>query len=509
MRILISLAATVLLSAQLAAQPVQQWSSLVYDIDNMKSITTDGDGNSFVCGDLDNGAFGWDIVTIKYSVDGDTIWKRRFDSDVHSNDYATKVLTDADGNCYVYGRSQNIFDFHPVLIKYAPSGSELFKIVYDGILIASASDMEIDDAIYIAMGYSGSILVKINFDGDTVWTRSYATGGIESAYTNRIAISDAGKIVTTGEYLGDFTGTYIDIFNQVCNTDGTGYDQFFYNGLLSDEDRGVDVVPGEDATMYITGYSLDTPSASPSYNMVVMKFLTSGDLVWETHYDKDPALNYNDYPLEILRSETGKLFVFTNSSYLTAEDYEIIAVNDFGGIEWVNPITLPGYIWDMDLYMDGIIISGINDGKPVIVHYNDAGETPFEIEIEEASGVNILTTDEDENIFVVYGVTTPLANTYLAKYADTIGVQIVTENQHQLIAFPNPCNEQIMIHAAEQAGKFTYVVSDMMGKAAMKGSINSSDGTLAIDTKKLDEGIYQITITGENRSGYSVFTVMR
>ncbi|GJQ21935.1 MAG: hypothetical protein HBSIN02_22900 [Bacteroidia bacterium] len=90
--------------------------------DQVYAIAVDGDGDIYVTGRSGGNGSSYDIVTIKYTAAGDSVWGVRFNGTGSFNDEATAIKIDHLGHIYVAGMSTGTGEsgnFH--LVKYMES----------------------------------------------------------------------------------------------------------------------------------------------------------------------------------------------------------------------------------------------------------------------------------------------------------------------------------------------------------------------------------------------------
>jgi hypothetical protein len=134
-----------------------------------QSVAVDTNGNVFVTG-YSSGASNYDFATIKYSNNGVPIWTNRFSNGLsfnNSNDQATRVAADRDGNVLVMGVSPNGNTNNDYLtIKYSGTGGTLWAIRYDGPPAANdrSSDLAIGpgNEVYVT-GMSDANIVTVKY----------------------------------------------------------------------------------------------------------------------------------------------------------------------------------------------------------------------------------------------------------------------------------------------------------------------------------------------------------
>ena len=91
--------------------------------DSAMAIVVDSRGNVYITGSNYGNGTGLDFVLIKYSPDGDSIWERRYNGTGNSNDYAKALAIDNSDNLYVTGYAKNSAgSYDLVTVKYSADG---------------------------------------------------------------------------------------------------------------------------------------------------------------------------------------------------------------------------------------------------------------------------------------------------------------------------------------------------------------------------------------------------
>jgi len=151
----------------------QQWVSVYngqsgYDI--IRSITFDRIFNSvIVTGSSSGQGSNTDYATIKYNVlTGDSIWVRRYNGPLNSFDDAREVITDPLGNSYVTGLSNmSAGGVNVLTLKYSQQGNTDWIITYDGPAngfdVGNSLRMDTSNNVYVLGGSQGDyIVIKYN-----------------------------------------------------------------------------------------------------------------------------------------------------------------------------------------------------------------------------------------------------------------------------------------------------------------------------------------------------------
>jgi len=173
------------------AQPSLQWDKNYNGPINGTDRITDSDfdpitGNIYVTGVSDSSS-GYNYVTIKYSSEGDVIWRKRF-TGPQNQDSPNAIKYDPVNNAvYVTGKSKNSnSDFDWLTIRYnATTGQENWTIRRNGNKNGDdeAIDLDVDDAgnIYVLGNHLENCpdvlstkLIRYTPAGAATWSKSFA-----------------------------------------------------------------------------------------------------------------------------------------------------------------------------------------------------------------------------------------------------------------------------------------------------------------------------------------------
>jgi uncharacterized delta-60 repeat protein len=241
--------------------------------DEVAHVAVDSKGNVFVTGVAQGSSGSWDVVTIKYSPSGDTLWTRRDPTT------ATPILAiDKSGNAYVAGTSTGIHSQNQdyVTTKYDPNG-------------------------------------KVD------WIRWYNGPANGNDHLNALAIDSSGNIYVTGGSVGpshpghDYLAT--DFATIKYNAAGDTVWIRYWDGPDSLGDQATALAVDDSGNVYVSGASIDSlysfPDNLPS-SCATIKYNSAGDLVWASRYRR-PRRDAHDSPIAIAVADSGAVYVGVNS----------------------------------------------------------------------------------------------------------------------------------------------------------------------------------------------------
>ncbi len=260
--------------------------------DKGRAIAVDTGNNIYVTGWSDGGSTGMDFVTIKYLPNGDTGWVRRYDGPGHGDDRPVSIAVNDSLNVFVTGSSAGAgtgLDF--ATLKYDSAGNLIWVNRYDGPRdstdMPTAMVLRGMTDLYVAGlsvdTTSDYTLIKYNAEtGAQRWVSTYKGPGED--IPAGLVLRGAPDLYLTGASQ-NAAGNY-DILTANFDSAGALIWTSRYDGPAGSDDAGVAVsVSGSSgsARIYVTGRSIGVGSF---YDLTTLRLNSSdGSVNWVDRYN--------------------------------------------------------------------------------------------------------------------------------------------------------------------------------------------------------------------------------
>src|SRR5688572_3597526 len=222
-------------------------------------------------------------------------WVRRYSNVVsNSQDVATAVLRDSEGNIIVAGYTDDVSAGRDMLlINYSgTNGSLLWQQSYEGVHVIAGAAVDAQANVAV-VGYSHNgedydyFTAKYSGDGALLWTRNYDGPSDDQALA--VAFDASGNVVVTGgssqdDYTNDDDGlTRYDYYTaKYAAADGALLWEKRYNGPGNGRDLAQAVVIDGSNNVVVTGASFGEDTT----DYYTAKYAgADGALLWEQRYN--------------------------------------------------------------------------------------------------------------------------------------------------------------------------------------------------------------------------------
>jgi uncharacterized delta-60 repeat protein len=353
---------------------------------SVSGLAIDPSGNVFVTGAWPVGG-SWDFATIAYSGAGLTLWTNRYSGPGDNNDSASGVAVDSSGHVIVTGTSMGITSYNDVVtIKYTSTGATVWTNRYNGsgnandqpaaVTVDGGGNVIVAGTVF-AVGSIDFATIKYSEAGVALWTNLY--GGIETGadFATAVVVAGGEKIIVAGY---SWNGTSYDFATIAYSSAGLPLWTNRYNGPGNADDRITSMALGNTGKVFVTGYSRST-GISGSEDYATIAYSSEGLPLWTNRYN-GPGNGF-DQPNAIVVRSDGNVFVAGYSlGSGTYHDFVILAYSEGGVPLWTNRYADAGFSWDaatalvVDAHGD-VVVTGYasNAGTPdyLTIKYSGAG----------------------------------------------------------------------------------------------------------------------------------------
>ena len=301
-----------------------------------------------------------DAYLIRTDVNGKTLWTKTYGGS--NTDYAWTVQQTNDEG-FIFGAHSGSFGLgsHDVyLVKSDLSGNVTWSRVYGGSNADGAYSLQqTTDGGFIIGAHVNSFgagqhdvyLIKINNNGDTLWTKTFGGSG-EDRFRELHQTADGGYILVS-ETLSFGAGNS-DVY--LIKTDSTGNLLWTKTYGGSSSDFGYSVRQNSDGGYIIAGYTRSFGSGGT--DVYIIKTDSSGNLNWAKSYGGGS----DDYGYSVRQTtDGGYIIAGYTESFGTAGDVYLIRINADGDLLWSKVFggSQTDYGWSVRQTVDeGFIIAG-------------------------------------------------------------------------------------------------------------------------------------------------------
>jgi Secretion system C-terminal sorting domain len=510
--LIISLLLTLNSQAQTTFQNVYGGTAM----DECQSVKQTPDGGYILAGTTTSyGAGGRDVLVIKTSDMGDTIWTKTFGG-ATDNEYGFSAEVTADGGYIVSGIAASFSDVAGdfYLIRLTSDGDTLWTKTYGGIGYETGTSVQqTAEGGFIVCGQTPAFgaggfdayLIKINEQGEITWTKTYGGSGQELGISVQ-QTSDEGYILCG---LMDTFGAGADDFYLV-KTDAQG-NVAWTKAYGESGTESIATVKQTSDGGYIIGGTTENTLGPLGPNMCLIKTNSTGDTLWSKLYGG----NFIDECYDVIQTSDGGYAMCGKSfSFSTAGDYDVyvVKVNGEGATQWSKTYGESGGGAANDI---GYSIEQTTDGGYII-----AGETVLGEGIKnayliktDANGLSGCNEGEAATITTNFfpQVTTPTTQvssggsmTQPATMVNSGTIQnnlcatsvYDLESKEEIYLFPNPCQQYASIMLPNGCKTTSIKIYNLIGKLVYSSTFQYTQ----LDLTQLQSGVYVCEIQTINYS---------
>ena len=255
--------------------------------DDLNSIIETQDGCYLMTGyTYSYGAGAADVWLVKTDANGDTIWTKTYGGS--GGDFGTVVLEMQDGSILIGGYTMSFgageTDYY--IIKTDSMGDTLWTKVYGQSGVDYIFDAkETHDGCYVFSGFSGTggtetydfAILKTDSMGDTLWLRTY--GGLSSERCYSMAVDHEGYYLASG-YTTSYGAGNSDAWLIKVDSEGDTLWTKTYGGSSSEKFESV--METSDSCYMLTGFT--SSYGAGNFDVWLIKTDNTGDTLWTRTY---------------------------------------------------------------------------------------------------------------------------------------------------------------------------------------------------------------------------------
>ena len=365
------------------------------------ALAVDHQGNVFVTGysyAVPSPGSYFDYATIAYSMAGVALWTNRYSGPGDSYDRPSAIIVDNTGNVLVTGSAT---------IAYSAAGIALWTKRYDGpangddVGRAVAGDKRSGNILVTGTSSSGIyadaradyITVAYAEAGAALWTNRYNGPANNADEASSVAVDRKGNVFVTGSSGGDYATI-------AYSSAGLPLWTNHYSGGA--QETAIAIGVDNAGNVFVTGSSY-RPGAPYDSHYVTIAYSPAGVPLWTNQYN--PPGNYQDFATALAVDHQGNVFVTGYSGDSVSSDYATIAYSMAGVALWTNRYNGPGNGFDHPyaIVVDNtgkVLVTGSSRGDYATIAYSAAGVALWTNRYEGGGGANAIAVDHNGNVFV-------------------------------------------------------------------------------------------------------------
>jgi len=504
-----------------------QWTDFTENFQNRydgaTKIIKDYQGNIITGGFSNSRTLSSDIVVIKYDATGNILWKKRIHDSSNRSINLSQMLSDTLGNIYLCGRiylylTGGVYQNIAFTSKINSTGAIDWFTINDSLSVASSLAFDGNGNIYeIGLVYLApyrykSALSKYDTFGNILWTKHITDS---CAGFTQCILADARVNFYLSQTQVNSLSNSLDITLLKTDSSGAVLWRRDFNGPASYADVFNNLVLDANQNPILVGYSDDL-----DYDMIVLKYDSSGNYLWNFRYAGSG--NGWDMAYDVAVDLHNNIYVTGSSDNSNSvPECTTLKLSPSGNLLW-NKIYVSNGAFPLS---KGYAICTDNGGRAIVVGesisngsisnilvlvYDSAGNQIFIDSYNQGAGSlgdNIgraVVSDQNGSFYLAGSVDSHQNMTDFAtiKYSDiTLDVKKNWDEKGSVHVYPNPVSNSFNVSYSSNSlsGATIQILSTLGMKLSEKKLIlNKGNNNFILDASGLSPGVYFLKlITGE------------
>jgi hypothetical protein len=501
------------------------------------SLILDNVGNVYMAGVCYASSVGSDVVIYKYTPNLTQIWQTTYKGIGFNHNQPVIVKLDSSQNIFVGTSIKDSSGYYKfLLLKYVSNSLSWSKeLVFTGYNNAELKFLEINNGnVYISGNITNQSLIvdiitlKLNLNGDTIWSKLANGTGILNSKVKAMKLDDSANIYLTGKVYLTESNNNSDFITIKYSSNGMTRWNKIYNSSFNQQDEPNSIAIDSFKNVYVTGISQSTNSG---IDFLTLKYDADGSLLWNSRYNNSDV-NGNDTAKVVIPGDSNSVYVGGNIQVNanSGSDIYLIKYNQFGDTIWTKRYNRSGNYDDLlktmikghrgDIFIAGKSFSSNNVFDGIYLRYDKSGKqkwtfsyntgisgTKDPIAIVEKDSIKLYTSlanytssTSAENHIV------NLSQSYYITGIRTLNNEI-PQKYRLMQNYPNPFNPVTKIKFDLRAGVRSQSAKAEEVKLAIYDILGRAIQTLV--NEKLNPGTYEVTFDGSNYASGIYFYQLR
>ena len=412
--------------------------------------------------------------------------------DYSASFYAKDIVKVDDGGYFIVGYDPTTW--LTAMLKVDQQGNKIWDKFISQCNIYSA--VKCPGGFYLAgkkhlyLGYYQGILIKINSNGDTLWTKRYNYNSSNSSLY-KVKKLDSGDLLLIHNY-----GYFLELF-KLIKTDSLG-NIIWKTGVGGN----TDLIQINENEVALTGFDyIDQPE--PEFD----------DLMWPTLeiYDFTNGENKFYYPFQYMNWAQGKDLVYDGYYFYMLTDNQDYAISKlyYSDTIWTRKypddlilnsicITDENFLLTTGSYSDNLMVFTLSpEGDSVSMYLKN--------EFQAQYGLKMIIDNDSLVLIGNAGTNNPISfDMYFLKmpldYLLTGINQMNINKKDGVNIYPNPFHNQINIHFPEKVNDQVYIqIFNIQGIIENKFTVKAPETTISLNSSQLKPGLYFISVTSKEK----------